>query len=120
MSISAPNSRAVSPPAIVKSAHGGSRPVSAQKAEKKRRRKEIAAAATAASVQSSRQRQHLQECIDALANPSGRSLSSNELRIIIRLACWLQVHDDYSESSAIEAASVWAGSSRHTVAPAYY
>jgi hypothetical protein len=65
-------------------------------------------------------RKRLQECIDALANPLGRSLSSNELRIIIRLACWLQVHDDYSEAAAIEAASVWAGSSRTTVAPAYH
>jgi hypothetical protein len=65
-------------------------------------------------------RQRLQECIDALANPLGRSLSANELRIIIRLVCWLQVHDDYSEPAAIEAASVWAGSSRHTIAPAYH
>ena len=65
-------------------------------------------------------RQRLQECIDKLANPVGRSLSFNELRIIIRLACWLQLHDGYSEAAAIESASVWAGSSRMTVAPTYH
>jgi len=66
-----------------------------------------------------RRRQRLAEGISSLSNPSGRSLSSNELRIIIRLSLWLQLHEDYSEAAAVEAASVWAGSSRCTIAPAY-
>ena len=32
---------------------------------------------------------------------------------------WLQLHEGYTEAAAIDAASVWAGSSRHTVEPAY-
>jgi hypothetical protein len=120
MSLSAPNSRAASPPVPESAKRGGHHPRSQQKEQKKRRRAHSIAAATAAHVVNCRRRQRLQECIDALANPSGRSLSSNELRVIIRLACWLQVHDDYSESAAIDAASVWAGSSRHTIAPAYH
>src|SRR5690606_8589979 len=50
---------------------------------------------------------------------TGRSLSSSELRVILRIALWLQLHEDYTEAAAIDAASVWAGSSRCTVAPAY-
>jgi transposase len=64
-------------------------------------------------------RQRLAECIASLANPSGRSLTANELRIILRLAMWLQLHDGYSEFAAIEAASVWAGSGRRSIEPAY-
>src|ERR1700722_12860758 len=55
-----------------------------------------------------------------LANPNGRSLSANEQRIVIRLAMWLQLHDDYSEAAAIQTASVWAGSSHMTIGPAYH
>jgi len=65
-------------------------------------------------------RQRLAECIASLANSSGRSLTANELRIILRLAMWLQLHNGFTEAAAIEAASVWAGSCRKTIAPAYY
>jgi hypothetical protein len=64
-------------------------------------------------------RQRLSDGIASLSNPSGRSLSSNELRIIIRLALWLELHEDYTEAAAVEAASVWAGSGRCTIAQAY-
>ena len=32
---------------------------------------------------------------------------------------WLQLHEGYTEAASVQAASVWAGSSRHTVEPAY-
>ena len=64
-----------------------------------------------------RHRQRLTECIQSLSNPSGRSLSSNE---ILRLAMWLQLHHEYTEAAAIDASSVWCGSSRITIAPAYH
>jgi hypothetical protein len=76
----------------------------------------IAREALAASVQ---RRHHLQQCIDSLSNSSGRSLSSHELRIIIRLAMWLQLHHEYTEAAAIDAASVWSGSSYNTIVVAY-
>jgi hypothetical protein len=119
MSQSASNSRVSTPPPPAAAGRGGPRQTSQEKIDKKRRRAESAAAATTASVASLRHRQRLAEGISSLSNPSGRSLSSNELRIIIRLALWLQLHEDYSEAAAVEAASVWAGSGRCTVAPAY-
>jgi hypothetical protein len=119
MSQSASNSRVSTPPPPAAAGRGGPRQTSQEKIDKKRRRAESAAAATTASVASLRHRQRLAEGISSLSNPSGRSLSSNELRIIIRLALWLQLHEDYSEAAAVEAASVWAGSSRCTIAPAY-
>ena len=64
-------------------------------------------------------RQRLAECIAVLTNPSGRSLSANELRIVIRLAMWLQLHDGFTESAAIQAASVWTGSGFNTILAAY-
>jgi hypothetical protein len=102
-----------------KSRRGGRRE-GAGRNNHKRRHSEHGHQGKAAQILSLKRQQRLQECIHLLANPSGRSLSSNEMRIIIRLACWLQLHDDYSESAAIEAASVWAGSSHHTLAPAYH
>lgn len=114
------NARCATPPPAARSSHGGQRPGSGSKRLKKRQRQAAAVLGAAASEASLRRRQRLQECIHLLSNPLGRSLSSNELRIIIRLACWLQVHADYSESAAIDAASVWAGSSHHTIAPAYH
>jgi hypothetical protein len=57
--------------------------------------------------------------ITSLSNAAGRSLSSHELRIILRIILWLQLHEGYAEAAAVEAASVWAGSSHHTVEPAY-
>ena len=120
MSQSTPNSRASSPPPPARTGRGRSRHISEQKEQKKRRREQIAAAATSASMAILRHRQRLAECIQSLSNPSGRSLSSNELRIIIRLAMWLQLHHEYTEAAAIDAASVWCGSSRVTIAPAYH
>ena len=120
MSQSFPNTRAPSPPPQAISTHGGRRRISEQKEQKKRRRAESVAAATAAHVANSKHRQRLAECIHSLSNPSGRSLSYNELRIIIRLAMWLQLYYEYSEAAAIDAASVWCGSSRITIAPAYH
>ena len=119
MSCSAPNSRCFSPPAAAQSSHGGSRSSSGSKHKKKRARAAAAAAGGAALVANLQHRQRISNGIASLSNAAGRSLSSNELRIIIRLALWLQLHDSYSEAAAVEAASVWAGSSRCTVAPAY-
>jgi transposase len=119
MSQSTPNSRAPSPPPAPAAARGGSRLGSGQRSRTKRARQESVAAARVAHARLLQRRQRLAEGIASLSNPSGRSLSSNELRIIIRLALWLQLHEDYSEAAAVEAASVWAGSSRHTVEPAY-
>ena len=93
MSFRAPNSRAASPPSPASSRRGGARPGSGRKRDKKRSRAEITANATVASVDSLRNRQRLAESIALLANPSGRSLCSNELRIILRLCMWLQLHE---------------------------
>ena len=113
---SAPPSRSPSPPAV--SSKGGARDGSGRN-NRKRQREELARSGGAGRAASLHHRQRLAEGIASLSNQSGRSLSSNELRIIIRLALWLQLHEDYSEAAAVEAASVWAGSSRCTVAPAY-
>ena len=121
MSQSSSNTRAPSPPPPPDiSTHGGRRRISQQKEQKKRRRAESVATATAAHVANSKHRKRLAECIHSLSNPSGRSLSSNELRIIIRLAMWLQLYYEYSEAAAIDAASVWCGSGRMTIGPAYH
>jgi hypothetical protein len=117
MSQSILNLRCASPPP---SNRGGSRPGSGPKSKKRRQCEEAAVVGGQSLSASIHRRQRLQECIHMLANPLGRSISTNELRIIIRLACWLQVHDDYTEPAAIEAASVWTGSSRITIAPLYY
>jgi hypothetical protein len=120
MSQSAPNSRAPSPPPVPSISRGGSRPESGRRSKK--RRKAEAANAVGNAVQDAlrQHRRRLAEGISSLSNPSGRSLSSNELRIIIRLALWLQLHEDYSEDAAIKAASVWSGSGHMTVGPAYH
>ena len=115
-SSSAPPSRSPSPPAA--SHRGGARHGSGRN-NNKRRREELAHSGGAGHATSLHHRQRLAEGIASHSNPSGRSLSSNELRIIIRLALWLQLHEVYSEAAAVEAASVWAGSSRCTVTPAY-
>src|SRR4051794_2013909 len=111
------NTRCATPPPAARPNHGGQRIGSGSKRSKKRQREAAAVMGAAASVERLHRRQRLQECINLLANPLGRSISTNEPRIIIRLACWLQVHDDYTEPAAIEAASVWTGSSRITIAP---
>lgn len=116
MSQSAPSSP-LSTPTLP--SHGGSRPGSGCKGGKKRQRNVITAAAREAGKTSLRHRQRLEAGYISLANAPGRQLSSNELRIIIRIAIRLQLDEDYTEAAAIEAASVWAGSSRHTVEPAY-
>ena len=120
MSVSVPNSRVPSPPPAPANTRGGSRPGSGKKSKKRRSAENANVESNAVQEAMRQHRQRLQECIDKLANPVGRSLSFNELRIIIRLACWLQLHDGYSEAAAIESASVWAGSSRMTVAPTYH
>src|SRR5680860_1036437 len=119
MSCSAPNSRCSSPPAAGRSSHGGSRPGSGSKRTKKSVRAAAAAAGGAALVANLQHRQRLVDGISSLSNAASRSLSSNELRIILRIALCLQLQEDYSEAQAIDAASVWAGSSRHTIEPAY-
>lgn len=120
MSQSAPNSRAPSPSPAPAPGRGGSRHGSGKKSIK-RRNVEAAGIIGNATQEATRQRHlRLQQCIDSLANPSGRSLSSNELRIIIRLSMWLQLHHGYTEAAAIDAASVWSGSSHMTIAPAYH
>lgn len=119
MSQSASNSRCTTPPAVARFSHGGCRPGSGSKRSKKRAREAAAAAGNAASVANLRHRQRLADGIASLANPSGRSLLSNELRIIIRLSLWLQLHESYTEAAAVDAASVWTGSSRCTITAAY-
>ena len=116
MSHSAPNSRANSPSSTK---HGGHRPGGGKKSSKRRNCQQSSALGAAAFVLNNQHRQHLSECISSLSNSSGRSLSSNELRIIIRIAMWLQVHNDYTEAAAIDSASIWAGSSHHTIISAY-
>ena len=119
MSSSAANSRCATPPAALQQTHGGSRSHSGSKRQLKRTREESAAAARKALAASIHRRQRLTDGISSLSNAAGRSLSSFELRIILRIALWLQLHEDYTEAAAIDAASVWAGSSRHTIEPAY-
>ena len=80
---------------------------------------QIHTAGTAASVAARTHRQQLAYDIDALTNHHGRSLTPNELRIILRIAMWLQLHHSFTEAEALRAASVWAGSSHHTIAAAY-
>jgi hypothetical protein len=119
MSLSAPNSRCATPPPAPLQAHGGSRPHSGSKRKLKRTREESAAVARQALVASVRRRQRLTDGISSLSNAAGRTLSCNELRITLRIALWLQLHEGYPEAASIDAASVWAGSSRHTIEPAY-
>jgi hypothetical protein len=120
MSVSAPNSRIASPLLPEQFKRGGHHRRSDEKEQKKRRRAQSIGAAIAAHVSNTHHRHRLQQCIDSLSNPHGRSLSSNELRIILRLAMWLQLHHEYTEATAIDAASVWSGSSHMTIAPAYH
>lgn len=117
MSHSAPNSRVSSPSPA---GHGGARKGSGRNNRAKRSRVNNATVAQGTALSNHQHRQHLAACISSLSNPNGRSLSSNELRIIIRIAMWLQLNHDYSEAAAIDAASVWAGSSYMTIAPAYH
>lgn len=116
MSHSAPNSRCATPPSATR---GGSRPGSGQRSKKRAHCGAAAAAGGVAFVASLRHQQRLQEGIVSLSNAPGRSLRSNELRVILRVALWLQRHEGFTEAAAIETASVWAGSSRHSVEPAY-
>lgn len=119
-SSSTPNSRVSSPLLPLNSVHGGSRPDTGRKKEKKRTRVAITTAASTAALTTLHHRQRLAECMSLLSNPTGRSLSTNELRIIIRLAMWLQYHDNFTESHAIDSASIWSGSGRHTIESAYH
>src|SRR5206468_483877 len=64
-------------------------------------------------------RKRLTEGLVCLANPTGRQLAAAELRIIIRIVMWLQVHENFSEANAIASASIWSGSGRHTIELAY-
>src|SRR5690349_19572055 len=115
MSHSAPNSRAASPSPI---RHGGYRKGSGNKSKKRRNCQELSMIGANTFVLNQQHRQHLSECISSLSNSTGRSLSSNELRVIIRIAMWLQLQDGYSEDAAIKAASVWSGSSHMTITSA--
>jgi hypothetical protein len=99
--------------------HGGARVNSGRQPQRRKSFESMRAAGTAASAAKHRKQQQLQSDVDRLANPPGRSLSANELRIIIRIAMCLQLNHGYSEFSAIESASVWAGSSRAIVHQAY-
>jgi hypothetical protein len=116
----APSSRAPSPPSAAATVHGGRRPGSGKKSKKRRNAEEAGSTGATAFVLSLQHRQRLAAGISSLSNASGRSLSTNELRIIIRIAMWLQLHEGYTEAAAVEAVSVWAGSSPHTVEAAYY
>ena len=55
------------------------------------------------------------EAIESLSNPSGRSLSHDELRIIVRLVLWLELNEEYSEFSAVNLASSMVASSLSTI-----
>jgi hypothetical protein len=112
IALSAPSSPAAS------SGRGGRRK-SAGRNCNKRQRSADGRAGKEAQIVTLQRRQRLAAGIESLSNPCGRSLSANELRIIIRLALWLQLHEGFTEAAGIEAASVWAGSSRHTIAAAY-
>ena len=117
MSHSSPHSRAASPSPARR---GGYRPGSGKKSSKRRNCQELSMIGANTFVLNQQHRQRLAQCISSLSNPSGRSLSSNELRVIIRIAMWLQLQDGYSEDAAIKAASVWAGSSYMTITSAYH
>ena len=96
-----------------------SRSKSGCKSKKRRNAQAAGIAGGAANAASLCHRQRLADGIASLANSSGRSLSTNELRIIIRLSLWLQLYESYTEAASVDAASVWTGSSRHTIAAAY-
>jgi hypothetical protein len=114
---SAPSTPCFSP---VNSAHRGGSRYGSGRNNNKRHQEELAHAGAEGRVSSIYRRQRLVECIASLSNPTGRSLSKNELRIIIRLTMWLQLYDNFTEPKAIELASVWSGSGRHTIELAYY
>jgi hypothetical protein len=120
MSVSAPVSRSPSPHPATAAAHGGTRPGSGSISKKRHNSQAAGEASAMARKEIVLHRQRLATAIESLANPHGRSLSSNELRIIIRLALWLQLQYQYTEAAAIDAASVWSGSGRHTIDPAYH
>jgi hypothetical protein len=99
--------------------HGGPRWHGGKRTQRRVSWDGVRTAGTAASVEASAHRKQLADHIDALTNPKGRSLTTNELRIIIRIAMWLQLYDDCTELEAIDKASVWAGSSHTTITAAY-
>jgi hypothetical protein len=114
----ASSSSAPATPTPAAARRGGERPGSGRN-NTKRQRTQLGQAGRAAQQATLQHRRRLVDGISSLSNAAGRSLSSNELRIILRIALCLQLHEDYSEAQAIDAASVWAGSSRHTIEPAY-
>jgi hypothetical protein len=116
MSQSAPSSRA---PSAESQRRGGARSDSGRKSKKRRQAADAGSAGGAALANTLRYRERLIEGIAALGNPSGRSLPAGEMRIILRLAMWLQLHDGFSETAAVNAASIWAGSGSRTVTAAY-
>ena len=113
------NNRAVSPPVPTKSGRGGARNNGGKRSLRRRQSDSASCAGGAAFAANIQERQRLADEIAALANPQGRSLTTNELRIILRISMHLQLQDGYTEYNAIEAASVWAGSAHATVAAAY-
>jgi hypothetical protein len=98
---------------------GGARNHGGQRKQRRHSLDAYAQQARAISVVAAAHRRKLQEHIDALTNPRGRSLTANELRIIIRIAVWLQLHEHIPQAEAIEKASVGAGSSATTITAAY-
>lgn len=98
---------------------GGAHNAGGKRSQRRRSLDEMRAAGTATITAAAAHRKQLADHIAALANPRGRSLTTNELRIIIRIAMWLQLHEHMTEADAIEKASVWAGSSAVTIAAAY-
>jgi hypothetical protein len=119
MDHSALNNRAATPPVSTKSGRGGARDHCGKRSLQRRQSNSAASAGGAAFAANTQERKRLADDIAALANPQGRSLTTNELRIILRISMHLQLHDGYTEYNAIEAASVWAGSAHATIAAAY-
>jgi hypothetical protein len=102
-----------------KNSHGGARWSGGKRLQRRNSLDENRAAANTTRVAVAAHRTRLAEHIDALSNPRGRSLTANELRIIIRIAMWLQLHEHIPQAEAIEKASVWSGSGATTITAAY-
>ncbi len=102
-----------------KNSHGGRRNSSGKRGLQRRSSDTARLIGSATSLTNHSHTLELHSKLAALSNSPGRQLSKNEMRIIIRIAIWLQVNDNRTEFDAVEQASVWAGSSRHTIAGTY-
>jgi transposase len=91
---------------------GAGRPSSA---DRKAREEEQGRIYRTAQLTSNTQRAHLREQLQSLANPSGRTLTVQENRVVLALLLALQLMHHNTVTQAINTVAQWVGSSHTTV-----